>query len=141
MDPVASLSFIIDSKSAENLAKIQPKVKGMPILNNIYVDVGRTNMNGSAHFRATDLDSVSNPEIKKMDCTFPPYKNVIPKQEGVTLTMGFNVNYMKEVCDIASKMGLEGCKFEFTDANSPVKITGTTSEGQEFMALVMPIRL
>lgn len=134
--------FLLPREAAAGLEKSQPKIKHMPILNNIFLDVTKTNSSGSAHFMTTTLDSESRPAIKKMDYTFPPYKQVIPQQKDRVLRIGFNCKYMAEICEIASKMGLEECVFEFYGDVSPVKITGKNKEtGQDFMALVMPIKL
>jgi len=144
--------FLIPSSCVPALAKIQPKVKNLPVLENIFLDVDRTNANGSAHFSATDLTSISNPEIKKVDAQFPDYKKVfpIPQEESgemkdtgkePLLEIVFNPELLRDTCDIAVKMGLVGCKFNFFGANHPALITGTNSDDQEFTALVMPKRL
>lgn len=130
--------FVISSDACKTLGKAIPKVKHMPVLNNLFIDVAATSANGSAHFVATDLESPQSIAIKKLDYTFPPYSQVMPKPEAITFTAAFDPDLMARVCSVAKKMGLTCCKFEFTNDEGPCLITGKNEDGQEFTALIMP---
>jgi len=130
--------FLVSAEACKGLGKAIPKVKQVPALNNLFIDVAATNANDCAHFVATDLESPQSIAIKKLEHAFPPYAQAMPKPEAVTLTIGFDPELMARVCGVAKKMGLENCKFEFTNDKGPCKITGLDKHGQEFTALVMP---
>jgi hypothetical protein len=133
--------FLIPADAVKSIKAY--KSKSMPILSQVYVDVPKTNENGSAHFWATDLESVTAPAIKKLDATFPPYEQVIPKADKKPLlTIGFNPALLGRACDIASKAGLVGCTFKFYDEESAVLIEGHNVEtDQDVQIIVMPMRI
>ncbi len=133
--------FMISAEACKGLGGAIPKVKHMPFLNNLFIDVAATNANDCAHFVATDLESPQSIAIKKLEHAFPPYAQAMPKPEAVTLTIGFDPELMARVCGVAKKMGLDCCKFEFTNDKGPCKITGLDKHGQEFTALIMPKKL
>lgn len=130
--------FLVRAEACKGLGKAIPKAKHMPVLNNLFIDVAATNANERAHFVATDLENPQKLEVKKLDYQFPPYQQVMPKAEAITFTIGFNPELMARVCNVAAKMGISGCLFEFTNEKVPVRITGADKNGQKFTALVMP---
>lgn len=133
--------FLIPAEAVKSIKAY--KSKSLPMLTQIYVDVPKTNANGSAHFWATDLESVTAPAIKKMDAKFPPYEQIIPKTDKKPiLTIGLDPALMGRACDIASKAGLTGATFKFYDENSAVLIEGRNVEtDQDVQIIVMPMRI
>jgi DNA polymerase III sliding clamp (beta) subunit (PCNA family) len=98
-------SFVIPAGAVKSLKTF--KAKNLPALNNtLFVDVAKTNANGTAHFTATDREQISSPTITKLDTEFPDTSRVIPTDEPA-YRVGFNIEYLKILLDIAKATGAE----------------------------------
>ena len=89
----------------------------------------------------TDLETPRVSLTKPLDRTFPAYEGVMPK-DPPTLQTAFDAKYLKTICEYAIKHGgrVPSLKMDFTDAQSPVKITITLDDGREALVVLMPMK-
>src|SRR5437867_1836182 len=115
---------------AKGILKALPKRSSLPILEHACVDVPASNVNGTFRAVATDLETTTPIEVRKVDGEFPTYSQVIPGGEPV-FSIGFDTCLLRRVLDVAVKCkgrdykGAAGFRFDFYGPDAPVKITST----------------
>jgi len=138
--------FAVGVDAVKALTRAIPKTTSLPILKYLYVDVDRTNADGSATFAATDLETQSNPTVAKVEGLFPPYEQVIPKEKDLCEKVGYNPAVVAKAFAIVSKvMGSKqaGCVVRMgREPSQPMIIEGRNADtGQTVRVVVMPMRL
>lgn len=123
-------------------AKTIPKKPYTPILKNLALN--ETAAPNSITLTTTDLSRPTVQTVKPVDGTFPDFTKVIPTAEP-TFTIFLSAELVSatlatcaKILDNPKKSSM--LKFEFTDNRSPVKITGSNSDGLQVLAVIMPMR-
>jgi DNA polymerase III sliding clamp (beta) subunit (PCNA family) len=134
----------IPAAAAKELERAIPKRQRMPVLEHVYVDAEATNAGTEFKAATTDLETTRKHAARKVEGEFVDYTQVIPNGTP-SFTIGFDAALLSKVLAVAGKMtdkSKQVVKLEFTDADSPVKITATNlSTGQIGTFVVMPCRL
>jgi DNA polymerase III sliding clamp (beta) subunit (PCNA family) len=129
------LPSIVPAVALATVAKALPK-KGEHAI----VDVDATNANGHFAIAAgTAVHAITKGEGGAT--TFPDYGRVYPTYDAPTLTIGFSVDLLSRMLDIAKAAGVKTLALNFGDDGTPLHATGETESGQTFSALAMPYRL
>ena len=146
-------SFILPLEAADRAVKSIPKATrtSMPVLSHTALDVKSTNENGNARFVATDIETATVTEGKKIEVEFPKTENVIPKvAEDAVPTFVLNLQLMERIIKAAKEF--KGPKArdlaaafyvsEGKDAAiSPILIRMKDPNIGELEAVIMPMRL
>ena len=136
--------FIIPAKPAMAIKLFKSK-GNIPCLSDaLYIDVEKTNMNGTARFIATDRETTITPELNKIDADYPETDRVIPTTEP-TYHVKLNISYLEILLAIAKSTGAE---FVTIDGNSQPKTDYGTApvllksehNGQIFTGVIMPVK-
>lgn len=131
--------MIIPGDVAKAMTKAIPKRINIPILEHAFIQ-----SNTKKSWRTSDLDSTQGAEFRPIEAEWPPSDEVIPK-EMATLKIGLNPDYLMAICKAAKEFHGKEMKplvFEFTKDTESVKITTQqNSQGQEFLGVLMPMRL
>lgn len=138
---VPEKSFI-PKELAEKAMKNFPK-NGIPILDN----------NQALHFKKGKVYlSTHGIDISErcQDIKFPNFEQIIPSKESLDngVRVAVSAVYMKQICEfIIRAQGKDPChriELHFQKErpeNNAMKITAITNDGEEIMAVIMPIRL
>ena len=140
VDPAAAASGILPKDVAKATAKRLPKRNAIPIIQNAAVS---TDDKGAFQVATTDLSAPSVTSSRPIDGTWPNTDQIL-KQPEPSLVIGFNGVLLAEVLKWmgTNASGLNNMvKLSFTTADSPVKLSAVTKDGQEITGLVMPLRL
>lgn len=95
---------------------------------------------------STDLDSIKREQFRRIECQWPSVEQVIPKGEPV-LRIGLSLSSLETLCAAFKAAGVETrssggqLTFEFHGPLSAATIRAVTTDAQEVMALIMPLRL
>lgn len=134
--------FVVPAKSVKEIK--MPKKSTLPCLNDAYVDVETTNLNGTAKFMSTDLETTPVVEVRKIDGEFPDTEAVWPDDEKVVFEISVDARYLSKMADIAASFGGKhsaGCTLTFWGNDSPMKISAYSGDTEQtFTGLIMPIR-
>ncbi len=116
-----------------------PKKVSLPMLADLYIDVEATNGNGNAKFGMTDLQTTTQPEIRKIDGEYPDTEACVPKGEPV-FEISLDGRYLATLAEMASGLNIRtgGITLRFYGFNSPAVMTAHNEE-QEFYGLIMPM--
>lgn len=133
--------------SAETLKDIKfPKTnKSSPtFMTQAFIDVERTNSNGSAYMTLSNLESKQTPEFKKSEEVFPNVDGIFPKGKP-TLQIAVNPNYLSELSDIAGTItkdaGNPCMLLSFYGPLNPFLLEAVDfSANQKMSGLLMPMR-
>jgi hypothetical protein len=143
VEPIQPTLVHVDG--VKQITKAMPKLVGrakynFPVLNNVLIDVERSNLNGSLYAHVTDLENPQALTIKKMDGRFPDYKGIMP-QDAPCYSVSVNPAYLKQIGEAYTKLGdIKMVTMEFwPDALRPIRITGKRDE-HEATVLLMPIK-
>jgi hypothetical protein len=146
--PVADIKpFLIPAKSAKDITFNKAGRKNpLPFMTQSFVDVDATNANGDASFYSTNLESKSNPVIRKVDAQYPNVDKVWPTELGIVLQIAVDPNYLAELAEIAAtltKDARDPCMLlTFYSPNSPIRLQARNFEdpNQRMDAVLMPMR-
>lgn len=137
--------FIMPAKAAMLIKTFKAKKHGgYPCLNDaLYIDVEKTNMNGTVKFMTTDLDSTLTPELSKIKEEYPPCDRVIPKVNPVNdkaFHAVFDISYLETLLAIAKSTGAEEVCIDSgnTYVSEAVLLTAEYAD-QKFTGVIMPI--
>ena len=155
--PIEDIPATIPTEPAENLQGfIIPAKPAMAVklfkknllhclVDTLYVDIEKTNPNGTAKFTATDLESTISPELKKIDGDFPDLDRVLPTfdEENPPYHVKLNIAYLETLLAIAKSIGTEfvtidgGTKY----SQSPVVLKAENLDTmQKFTGVIMPVK-
>ena len=111
------------------------KSKNLPILNNAMV----VKKEGVVSIATTDLETVQREDIRVVEGSYPPYKQVIPDAEPVAQVF-LDPHYLAIIGEYFAKHGADNVvKISLYGESSPVKFEGITPEGQKITGVIMPI--
>ena len=137
--------FTIPAKPAMAIKPFKmKKYTSIPCLDGtIYVDVEKTNVNGTAIFSATDRETTINPIIEKIQDQYPDTDRVIPNFEGEDglFHTRLNITYLETLLAIAKATGSEYVTFDGRGGEfQPVVLKTENRDGQKFLGIIMPVR-
>lgn len=141
--------FMIPADAVKSIKECKPS-KYIDWTSSIFLDVEKTNSNGSAHFYSTNLDESSSPAVKKYDNgVFPDSQAIFDNINNTpaSFQICLDADYLKDIAEVASKIGLgiNGAKplcITLYDQNKGVRFeTVTNSHNQKMDALLMPMHL
>jgi DNA polymerase III sliding clamp (beta) subunit (PCNA family) len=135
--------FTIPAKAAMSIKLFKSKGNIPCLSDSLYVDVEKTNMNGTARFMATDRETTIMPELNKIDGDFPDIDRAIPTPDAdhPPYHTRLNIAYLETLLAIAKSIGSEfitldgGTKYVM----APVVLTAKT-DNQTFTGVIMPCR-
>ena len=92
----------------------------------------------------TDLEKADTVVVGNIDGNYPDYQNIIPSTEKGYIKSILDINKLKQVIDVISKMDLpDNGNIEVLTVdqkeNKPMIIKGITKDNQQVVGLVMPI--
>lgn len=131
--PNGSKAAIVPADGFTCAFKALPKKTPLPILGTVAVVMGEK----ETTLGVTDLDSPIVKTVRNIEGKFPNYKQIIPNGKA-TFTCEYNPKLLMDALKMAVEFGLDGVKMEFTNNESPVKITGKRN-GQKLTVVVMPL--
>lgn len=136
--------FILSRRAALEISKALPKSRYFPALEQAAVS-SETDKNGESVLYTHDLELPRVFREKKPTGNFPDYERVIPAAERATLAIGLNADLLVKVLQLALKFKNDKrapcVRFSFTDKDNAVRIDCGNDQGQEFVAVVMPMKL
>jgi DNA polymerase III sliding clamp (beta) subunit (PCNA family) len=136
--------FVIPAKAAMSIKTFKAKGKtGIPcLIDTLYIDVEKTNMNGTAIFSATDRESVINPILSKMDVGYPDTSRVIPSFTGEDdiYHTRLNIAYLETLLAIAKSTGSESVTIDARRGDGRPVLLTAENDGQKFTGVIMPLR-
>jgi hypothetical protein len=136
---------LVHADSIKVACKAIPAMKGrikhFPVLDNLLIDTERTNLNGTVHAYATDLENPQALTLKKMDEQFPQYEQVLLKDEPC-YSVAVNPAYLKQIGEAYDKLGARSVTMEFwPNRLQPIRFTGTADYNRyKATVLLMPIK-
>ncbi|MDE1767363.1 MAG: hypothetical protein KGI27_13985, partial [Thaumarchaeota archaeon] len=132
-------NHLLPRSAALDIAKNCPRKQSIPVLENAAM---LEQPEGQIGFVTTDLETAKPVVVKETKGQFPNYQAYIPN-DGATLTIGFNAQYMADLCSFMAKAGnarSHAVKMEFYGPDKPVKMTAKNPDtGQEITAVLMPM--
>ena len=128
---------LVSRDAALSALKSLPKTTTIPVLSNAAMGT-----NGKLY--TTDLDNVS--QFKhEMTGKFPNWRAVMPAADKTpSATITFDARKMRQLCQYFVENGNErmpAVKLTVYDAESAMKLEGTTADGQKITALLMPYHI
>lgn len=138
--------FLLDAKTALQVAKVTPTKANNPALNHVGVREQKLEdgENRSARVLAvTDLERPQVFPVKPMAGKFPLYENVVPKWEDATFRIALDANYLtmlaKAFAGFVERSGTsKPIVLSFYSGDKPVRMDGTNN-GQGMTAMLMPV--
>jgi DNA polymerase III sliding clamp (beta) subunit (PCNA family) len=132
-------AFVIPAKPAMAV-KLFKKNHFPCLTDTLYVDVIKTNLNGTAKFTATDRESTISPELSKIDAEYPDTDLVFPSGKA-DWKKTVNIEYLEKLLAIAKSTGKETISIYGYNDFRPVYLE-TINEGtdQAFRGLLMPVK-
>ncbi len=128
---------------AKTLMTLKPfKSKTLPVLDStIFIDIEKTNANGSAQFGMSNLDVTLTPAIQKIDAEFPDTERVIPNGKPVR-TVYFDADLMVRLLNIAQAADATTIRMDMKDDQvSPIKLTSENEvTAQTFTGVLLPLK-
>ena len=101
----------------------------------------KSNGNGRLQLLTTDLANTPRIETRPIEGEFPYFDEVIPNGNA-EFTINVNPGLLSDILDIMDlSMDESSVKMEFYGPNKAMKLSCTTSEGQEMVGVLMPISI
>lgn len=135
--------FILPTDAALDVAKSIPKRAINPIYHSVAIGA-KSSVNGTVVMAVPDLDNPRVFQPRKIDGQYPNVDQVIPKREDAKFTISFDLELLSKLTGHLAKMA-DGknheAVFTFTGAESPVRIDLQTTDSQDVVAVLMPVKL
>ena len=136
--------FNLDAKVALDLARRLPKKTTIPVLSCAAIVDG----DESVTVIATDLEQDFTAKAKRNGANFPEYKRVIWNPDEATFAFNLNAANLAVIATFVeklngSKRGVTNppsCVLRFKSARDAVRIEAQSTDGEKFLALLMPAK-
>ena len=137
--PIATdkIEVLIPMDTATAIEKALPRNPSISVLKNAWL-TGRSNEKAT-DIMTTDLESDRHFTIPKNGNRYATTEKIWPEDKNKVISIGFNPDYMKKLCDIFTKQKLGVIKLSLYGTDAAMLLEGNNIDtGQKTKMLLMP---
>jgi len=128
--------FTFPAKECAEVERVIPKGGYSSVLNNAWITENTTEE--EAEFVTYDLSATKPIKARKIEGQWVNSDTIMPKNKP-EMTLGFNPEYMLNICKVFKKMKLKTIRLDLYGAKNAMRMIGRTEEGQDVTVLLMPM--